>query len=64
MSFSIIISFGKWGGIYGKRNKLEWTEGSNTRLCLGYVALDILTPENDEYLNRIGRLFFPGWNDQ
>lgn len=46
MSFSIIISVGKWGGIY-------WYWGVFKRLCLGWVALTLFTPEWDCVMNRL-----------
>ena len=42
MSFSLILSFGKYGGFYCYNGK------SMKRICLGWIALTLIIPEFDE----------------
>lgn len=43
---SIVLSFGRWGGVY-------ITRGWSFRLCLGWVALTILPADLDRLLRRL-----------
>lgn len=40
---AIVISIGKWGGIY-------WYRGFGLRLCLGWIAFTILPVDGDDLL--------------
>ena len=41
---AIIISVGRWGGVYGYL-------GFGMRLCLGWIALTILPVDGDDIIN-------------
>lgn len=43
---SIILSFGRWGGVY-------YHGGWSKRLCLGWVALTLLPADIDPILRRL-----------
>lgn len=47
MSFSIILSIGKYGGFYIQNGN------AMKRLCFGFVALTIVVPEFDEIFHKI-----------
>jgi hypothetical protein len=42
MSFSVIFSFGKYGGFYLMNRECM------KRICLGWIAITLITPECDE----------------
>lgn len=43
---TIAITFGKYGGFY-------IFNGYTKRICLGWIAIDLLPMELDEYLKRL-----------
>ncbi len=43
---SLILSFGKWGGIY-------FVKGYTIRLCLGWIAFTYLPLEIDDFFGQI-----------
>jgi len=45
---AIVISIGKWGGIY-------WYQGFGVRLCLGWIAFTILPVDGDDLLDAASR---------
>jgi hypothetical protein len=61
MSFSIIVSVGKYGGFYQSIFKKGGILGAERRICLGWIALSLLTPEFDSFMGNIGKELIPGW---
>jgi hypothetical protein len=61
MSFSIILSVGKYGGFYQSLFKKEGILGTEKRICLGWIAISLLTPEFDCFMGNIGKELIPGW---
>jgi len=62
MSFSIILSVGKYGG-FNIRNSIR-TEipGYEKRICLGWIALSLLNPEWDNVLDLLmERVYGENW---
>lgn len=49
MSFSIIISVGKYGGIYLQNGY------AMKRVCLGWIAITAIVPEFDETFKEVMR---------
>lgn len=49
-SFSIVLSFGKWGGFWAS-NSLR--KGGSFRMTLGWMAITIIQPEFDVLMHRI-----------
>ena len=47
MSFSIILSAGKYGGFYIQNGE------TMKRLCLGWIAFTVIKPEFDETFNEV-----------
>jgi hypothetical protein len=47
MSFSIVLSVGKWGGFYLQNGT------AMKRVCMGFVAITAIVPEFDEIFNKI-----------
>ena len=47
MSFSVMLSVGKYGGFYITRGDVF------KRVCLGFVAVTITVPEYDEIFNSL-----------
>lgn len=47
MSFSIILSVGKYGGFYLQRGE------AMKRICLGWVAVTLITPEYDDRMTTL-----------
>jgi hypothetical protein len=64
MSFSIIISVGKYGGFYIAKSIRTEIPGYEIRICLGWIAVSLLNPEFDEYISQIGQFVFgkDEWN--
>jgi hypothetical protein len=58
MSFSLILSVGRYGGFYTEIAHRTEIPGNVYRLCLGWISFDIFTPEIDEYLDQLGRKVF------
>jgi hypothetical protein len=46
---SLIVSFGKWGGVY-------FHHGAGIRLCLGWMAITVLFMDIDVLLNEFAKL--------
>jgi hypothetical protein len=44
---SIILSFGKWGGVYVSR-------GYSWRICLGWMAITFIPRDIDDVLDGVG----------
>jgi hypothetical protein len=53
MSFSIIISVGGYGGFYYSKGVAKPITGQERRICIGWVAISLLTPEFDKYLDNV-----------
>jgi hypothetical protein len=49
MSFSIILSVGKYGGFYLQNGH------AMKRICLGWIAITAIVPEFDETFNKVMR---------
>lgn len=47
MSFSIILSVGKYGGFYIQNGF------AMKRICFGWVAITVIVPEFDETFNKV-----------
>jgi hypothetical protein len=64
MSFSIIISVGKYGGFnYHKSNRTE-LPGYELRLCLGWIGISLLNPEWDQFLDSfMERVYGEHWKN-
>lgn len=50
MSFSIILSVGKYGGFYLQNGE------AMKRICLGWIAFTLIIPEFDESFEKIMRM--------
>lgn len=57
MSFSIILSVGKYGGFNLHTVRGKHTGGIERRICCGWVAVSLLTPEFDQFLDNIMESF-------
>ena len=55
MSFTLMISVGRYGGFHNQLKGYHGKCGDERRIVLGWVAIGILTPEFDVYLDNIGR---------
>lgn len=58
MSFSIILSVGKYGGFYIAQSIRTTIPGYEKRICFGWIAISLFTPEFDEYINGLGQFVF------
>jgi hypothetical protein len=62
MSFSIIISVGKYGGFNLSNSVRKEIPGYEKRVCLGWIAVSVLSPEWDQFLDSfMDRVYGERW---
>ena len=55
-SFSIILSVGKWAGVFVRRG-----DPHRLRISLGWVAIIVIVPEYDVLVGGALDKLYPGW---